>query len=156
MTVVELRAGQRERDLLAGGDIRSTGDDRQSMRAGFDIGQDQPVGVRVLLDAPDFGDEHLVAPHFADPGDLLGFETGHGQAVGQLLRTEVGLDELGQPLHRNFHARTTPSPISARANWRRKRKSFPAKARISLTPYLTITNRSTPRPNAQPCTASGS
>ena len=50
----------------------------------------------------DVADVDLV-PRIADNRDLLGFQAGHGQAVGELLDGETGIDVFREPTQRNFH-----------------------------------------------------
>ena len=72
------------------------------MLAGIDRGQPQAVGVRVALDRLDVADKN-VRPLLADGCDLFGLQTGHGEAVGELLERQAGVDELVEPAQGDFH-----------------------------------------------------
>ena len=58
--------------------------------------------LRSLHDRLDMTDVDLV-PRVADDRDLLGFQTGHRQPVGELLDRKTGVDVFREPPERNFH-----------------------------------------------------
>ncbi len=157
VAVDQSRPGQRQRDRLALRDVGRAGDDLKSMLAGIDRRQDQAIRVRVPFHRFDVADVDLV-PRIADDRDLLGFQTGHRQAVGELLDRQTGVDEFREPAQRNFHRHHGSFDtecrrrlrLRARANWRRKRRSLPANARTSSTPDRIIVRRSMPSPKAKP------
>src|SRR5437773_4888211 len=103
--------------------------------------------------SPHSPDNHTLSLHDALPisggerRDAGHLDAGVDQAVGGLLGREVEIDELEDPAVRDLHGD---------ANCRRKRRSFSKKRRMSSMPYFNIATRSTPMPNAQPVTSSGS
>src|SRR2546427_141554 len=133
----------------AHGRVRCAADPAEVRAAGRDATQHQPVSValtQLALDRLDLADDDAAKPggQRRDAGHL---DAGVDQAVGGLLGREVEIDELEDPAVRDLHGD---------ANCRRKRRSFSKKRRMSSMPYFNIATRSTPMPNAQPVTSSGS
>ena len=54
------RAGQRNRDGLAGGDVGGAADDRPLAIPGVDLADAEPVGVGVLLDREHLADDEAL------------------------------------------------------------------------------------------------
>ncbi len=132
--------GQGDRDPLPGRDVGCAAHDRQRLAA---VAQGhrcerQPVRTRVLLDRQQLAG-HDVLPVRAPALDGLDLHPEQRQALGELLRRQVDVDELAQPRHRHPH-RKAP----------RKRRSSSMYSRRSPTACRRFAIRSTPMPNANP------
>src|SRR6478735_7702473 len=103
----------------------------------------------MALHPVDVGGEHLV-PAGANNVDLLDFESGQGQPARKLGSVDSWSNEFIEPFERNSHAATLPAPIVFGANFCKNRRSFPANARTSSTPWRIMTMRSIPKPKANP------
>ena len=140
------RAGPRDRDGLAGGDVGRAADDlRRLARAGVDEADAEPVGVRVAA-----GLEHLADDEVLERGDAVGVHAvdlgpRHGEPGRELERLEPGIAVVVEPEQRQPHP-----------NCSRNRRSFSYMSRRSLTPCLRKAIRSIPIPNAKPWIRSGS
>ncbi len=77
--------------------------------------------------------------------DRLDLGAGHGEPLLDARGVQAGVAVLAQPWQRGAHQ-----------NCSRKRRSFSNMTRRSGTPCLSIAMRSTPSPQAKPCTFSGS
>src|SRR5712691_6368581 len=88
--------------------------------------------------------------------DAADVNPGEREARAHLRRRRGDVHELLQPvvkyLHRFMRPRASVSSdaCAAYGNWRRKRTSFWKKTWISFRAYLSMANRSTPRPKAKP------
>ncbi len=130
---------QRDRDPLAGGDVRRPADDLERLPCpDVHRRQREPVGARVLLDGQQLADDD-VAPVGAPRLDALDLHPEHRQALGEDLGGEVDVDVLAQPAERDPHR-----------NCSRKRRSFSMYSRRSPTLWRRFEIRSTPIPNAKP------
>src|SRR5256886_11924707 len=69
--------------------------------------------------------------------DVLRFNAGASEQIRDLFRIFGKINKFAQPIDGKFHA-----------NWRRNRKSFCAKSRMSGMSNRIIASRSIPRPNA--------
>lgn len=115
----------------------------------FDIGQHQPVGVGMALNVIDISGKDLVPPGSKDI-DFFDFQASQCQATGQLGYIDLYVHEFIEPFEWNSHAVTLLVPKVFAANCCRNRRSFPAKARTSSTPWRIMTKRSIPSPKAKP------
>ena len=132
--------GQGDRDPLPGRDVGGAAHDRQRLGAVAQGhgGERQPVRTRVLLDRQELaGDD--VLPVRAPALDGLDLHPEQRQALGELLRRQVDVDELAQPRQGHPH-RKAP----------RKRRSSSMYSRRSPTAWRRFAIRSTPMPNAKP------
>ena len=141
------RAGPRDGDRLAGGDVRRAAHDVGGLVLADVDGADlQTVGVGMLLGGEHAADdEAVVRAHAArrDPRDL---GPGHLQALGQLGGGDVGRAVLAQPFDGDVH----------QPNCSRTRRSLSYSSRRSGMPCLSMAIRSIPMPKAKPdrCSAS--
>ncbi len=91
------RARQRDRDALAGGDVRGATDDLERLAiADRDACERQPVGARMALDAEQLADDDVL-PVGAPRLHALDFHPEQRQPFGQLLRRELDVDVVAQP-----------------------------------------------------------
>ena len=133
------RAGQGDRDPLAGRDVGRAADDLERFAvADRDTGEREAVGARVALHRQQLpGDD--VAPVLTPLDDAFDLHPEQGQALRERLRGQVDIDDLAQPAERHPHR-----------NCSRKRRSLSRKSRRSVMPCLSILIRSGPIPNAKP------
>ncbi len=133
------RAGERDRDPLAGGDVRRPAHDLERLPCPDGHGRErEPIGARVLLDRQQLADDD-VAPVGTPRIDALDLHPEHRQALGEDLRGQVDVHVLAQPAERHPHR-----------NCSRKRRSFSMYRRRSPTLWRRLEIRSTPIPNAKP------
>ena len=140
------RAGPRDRNGLSRPDVRRAADDlRRLAVADVDHAHGQPVGVRMLVGAQDLADDEAVERADAVLVDALDLGPCERQPLGELAQPEVRAHVVVEPFQRDSHP-----------NCSRSRTSLSKNIRRSGTPCLSIAMRSTPMPNAKPCTFSGS
>ena len=98
------RAGLRDRDGLARGDVRRAAHDLLR-RAAADVDQAhaEPVGVRMLVGLEHAADDEVIERGHAVVVDRLDLGPGHRQAVGERVCVERWVDVLAEPLERNAH-----------------------------------------------------
>src|SRR5213076_552175 len=128
----------------------------------------QAIRVRMARRSGDLRNDHVIdlcAARF----DVLGFNAGAGQQFRDLFRIFWKIDKFAQQLTENFTFalmsyraksrqlsttafRDSSTPLGmtkwVHANWRRNRKSFCAKRRMSGMSNRIIASRSMPRPKA--------
>jgi hypothetical protein len=140
------RAGSRDRDRLAGGDVGRAADDlRRLAVAGVDEADAEPVGIGVAVRLQHLAhDEVLQRGH---PVRVHAVDLGAGQRE---LRREL---ERLQP---RIAVVVQPEEGQPHPNCSRKRRSFSYMRRRSLTPCFRKAIRSMPMPKAKPWMRSGS
>ena len=147
-------ARRRERRAQARRDVRRAADHREPAVRQRDAAEAVPMAgarfVQLRLDGLDLADHDAGEP-FHDRRNRRDFHSRIDEAVGDLARPEVGVDELLQPAAGDLHAAPRPPP-----NCCRKRRSLSKKSRMSSISYLRMATRSTPIPKAHPVTSSGS
>ena len=139
------RARQRNRNRLAGGDVRRPADDRPATLPRVDLADAELVGVGVLFDRHHPAHHEGIGRWRANVGDSRDLDRVHGELVRDLLDREVGVAVGPQPALRDPHRNCSST-----------RTSFSKNLRRSGTPYFSIAMRSTPIPKAKPWTRSGS
>ena len=99
-------AGQRDRDGLAGGDVRGAADDRPLAVAGVDRADREAVGVRVLLGREHVPDDEPLGRRRAHGAHPLDLDRPHREQLGELLGAEAGIAVLEQPGERDPYRST--------------------------------------------------
>src|SRR5205823_6438275 len=93
-----------QRHSIAYRQILCGGNDRRHTVSPIDLQQEQVIGIWMARQIDDLPDDNSL-PIATDLDDRLGFGPGHRQAMGELSRRKVNVDELAQPaqwyLHRN-------------------------------------------------------
>ena len=141
------RARERDGDRCARGEVRCTADDAARVTvADVDGAQAEAVGVRVPVAGKHAADPvELQAPGDATAVKRLELRPRHRHQLAQLGQWHLERDVVAQP--RDGH----PHP-----NCSVKRRSFSQSSRMSGMSWRRPATRSTPRPNANPDTSSGS
>src|SRR5487761_1002642 len=96
--------------------------------------------------------DHNAVKRRRDLFDILDHQARDTQAISNLLRGRIDLDELTQPAKRQLHR----APPLTEGNWDRRRRSFSKNRRMSSIPSANNPVRSTPIPKAKPPYSSGS
>src|SRR4029453_10523045 len=168
-SIRQLYSRQRQRNLVADFVIgRAANDLAFRAAAVVHFTNCEPISIRMARRRGDLRNDHLVDLRPARL-DVFGFNASAGQQFRDLVRIFWEIDEFAQPINGEFHfvsmsyraksrhlstiaSRDSSTPPGmtkrAHANWRRKRKSFCAKSRISGMSNRIIARRSMPRPNA--------
>ena len=109
------RAGLRDGDRLAGGDVGRAADDRRDVAlADRDLADAQPVGIGVALGLEHAPDDEAIELAHAVVVQRLDLGAGHRQALLELAQRQPGVAMLAQPFERDEH----------QPNCSRKRRSF--------------------------------
>ena len=136
-SVRQLRPRQRQRNSVADFVIGRAANDLAFCSASIiDFANSQTISIWMTRRSSDLRNDHFVDVRAARL-DVFGLNPSTGQQVGDLFRIFWKINKFAQPIDRKFHA-----------NWRRNRKSFCAKRRMSGMSNRIIARRSMPRPNA--------
>src|SRR5262249_47306394 len=136
-SVRQLCSWQRQRNFVADFVIgRAANDLPFGLAAVVHFANRQAIRVGMSRRSGDLRNDHLFNVRAAG-FDVLGLDTRARKSFSDLFRIFWKVDELAQPINRKFHA-----------NWRRNRRSFCAKSRMSGMSNKIIASRSMPRPNA--------
>ena len=114
LAVDEHRAEAGERDPLPCRDVRRAAHDDPPLAADVDVGQAQPVGVRVRPDVFDAPDDD-VRPAAARAGIVGRLQPRDGEATGQFRRGRPQRNVFGEPGKGNSHCEGGDAP--ARRRW---------------------------------------
>ena len=141
------RARQGHGDRGAGLEVRRAADDLARIAvAHVDRAEAEAIGVRVLLARQHAAHPvELEAAGDAAPVERLELRPGHRHELAQLLQGHLERDVVAQPRDGDPHP-----------NCSVKRRSFSQRSRMSGMSWRRPATRSTPSPNANPDTSSGS
>ena len=104
VAIDEHRALGGEGDLLSGGHVGRSADDRLRPVTDIDGCEDEAVGVGMWVDREHLGDaDELGVPLLADDLPALDLRDGVGDTGGELRGREVNVDVVAQPGERQFH-----------------------------------------------------